>query len=76
MEGDLLLIGGLTAGLLALPSAIGAYSDGRAPRMAIFWLALCGGMLAGAFWLRPGGYAFDDVPGAFFRVFARVMSAF
>ncbi|WP_296762974.1 hypothetical protein [Sediminimonas sp.] len=73
MDSDLLLVGGLVIALLALISAIRAYSDGETPRAAAVAMLIGGGMVIWALTQSPEGYTLSDVPRAFVRVLAWIM---
>jgi hypothetical protein len=72
MDTDLFLVLGSLLWCLAVPAAASAYSEGRRPRLAIAFVLLGGVMVLPAMILHPGGYAFADVPKAFFRVLGRI----
>lgn len=71
MDTDLFLVLGSLLWCLAVPTAASAYSESRRPILAIAFVLLGGVMVLPAMILHPGGYAFADVPEAFFRVLGR-----
>ncbi|HMO08724.1 MAG TPA: hypothetical protein PKD10_13920 [Paracoccaceae bacterium] len=73
MDPDLLMVVGVTVGVLTVPSLFSAYMDGRAPRAGAIMALIAGVLIAVAVSQRPGGYAIADIPDAFFRVFARYL---
>ena len=73
MDPDLLMVVGVTVGVLTVPSLFSAYMDGRAPRAGAIMALIAGVLIAVAVSQRPGGYAIADIPDAFFRVFARFL---
>lgn len=68
MDTDLFLVIGLVIAAFAMPSVIGAFSEGRPPRAAAILVMIGGGLIILAVTQRPGGYSFADVPQAFARV--------
>ena len=71
MDPDLLLVIGIVIAVLTVPSLLSALSDGRPPRTGIIMVLVAGALLVTALSSRPSGYRIDEVPDAFFRVFAR-----
>ncbi len=65
---DFLFVLGLVFGVLALPSLISAFSEGRPPRLAALMFIFCGVLLVAAISQKPGGYSFDEIPGVVLRV--------
>ncbi|MDP4033275.1 MAG: hypothetical protein Q8P60_10565 [Pseudorhodobacter sp.] len=74
MNSDLYLVIGLTLGALAIPSLLSAYSDSRAPRAGAVLLLIAGVLVVLAVTGKPGGYAINDIPQAFFRVIGRLIN--
>ncbi len=73
MDPDLLMVVGVTVGVLTVPSLFSAFMDGRAPRAGAILALIAGVLIAVAVSQRPGGYAIAEIPDAFFRVFARYL---
>jgi len=74
MDNDLFLVAGLIISGLAVPSIIGAFTDGRVPRIAAIMVMIGTGMIAVAVMGKPSGYKFDDVPKAFTRVIGKYLN--
>lgn len=74
MTSDIFLIAGLVAFVLAIPAAFSAYSESVPPRGAIFLVAVGLGFVAGAWFLKPEGYAIGDIPDAFMRVLGSIFN--
>lgn len=70
MDTDLILVVGVILGVFSVPSILSAISEGRAPRVAAFTIIASGALILYAINKHPGGYALNDVPGAFVRVVA------
>lgn len=73
MDPDLLMVVGVTVGVLTVPSLFSAFMDGRAPRAGAIMALIAGVLIAVAVSERPGGYAIAEIPDAFFRVFGRYL---
>lgn len=73
MDPDLALVIGVILGVFSIPSILSAISEGRAPRVAAFTIISSGALILWAISNHPGGYALDDVPGAFVRVVAQFL---
>lgn len=71
MDTDLALITGIFLVILAIPSALSALIDGRAPRVAAIVVLIGGGLVVLAVTGHPGGYSPKALPEVFFRVVAR-----
>ncbi|SMX45299.1 hypothetical protein [Actibacterium lipolyticum] len=74
MDTDLFLVIGVVLGVLAIPSLLGAYSEGRPPRAASIMVLIAGTLILLAVTNHPSGYAINDVPEAFVRVFGRYVN--
>ena len=74
MTPDHALVGGLIILALAIPSALSAFIDGRAPRLGAALIVIGGVSVVWAITNRPGGYPLSDVPTAFIRVLADVVN--
>ncbi|WP_323768893.1 hypothetical protein [Marinovum sp.] len=73
MDSDLALIVGIALLILAIPSFLSAFSEGRTPRVAALVVVLAGGLMVFAFASRPGGYRLDEVPEVFYAVVGRFL---
>lgn len=73
MNGDYYLVAGVIAGVLAAPALLSAFAESRPPRAAAVLVLLCGGLLTMAVVNNPTGYAVNDVPQAFVRVFGEIL---
>jgi formate-dependent nitrite reductase membrane component NrfD len=66
---DLSLVLGIILAVLAIPSLLNAWTEDRAPRFGAI-IGLTGVVLIGLAMARhPSGYALNDIPPAFGRVF-------
>ncbi|MCG6885093.1 MAG: hypothetical protein LJE62_15185 [Silicimonas sp.] len=65
---DLIMCIGCLVLFMAFPTAVGAFSRGAPPRMALLSLFLGGGMIVYANASRPGGYSVAEMPDLFLRV--------
>lgn len=74
MDPDLIFVIGLFLGLLAIPSFLNAYSEGRPPRFALGSVVIAAGLIAYAVHLRPNGYSLNDVPQVVFRVIGSLVN--
>ncbi len=74
MDTDLYLVIGLTLGILAIPSLLSAFSEGRAPRIGAVMVLISGVLVVIALSRKPGGYEIVDIPQAFFRVIGRYLN--
>lgn len=73
MDADLILSIGLFLGFLAIPAIVGAWADGRPPRVAALVVVIAGGMIVFALTQKPGGYTLEEIPGVFISVVSRVL---
>lgn len=71
MDPDLLLVIGIVIAVLTVPSLLSALSDRRPPRTGIIMILAAGALIVTALSNRPGSYRIDELPDAFYRVFAR-----
>jgi len=72
MDSDLFLVIGIVMAAFAVPSLLGAYSEGRAPRVGSVMILIASGLIAVALLNRPSGYRLGEVPGAFVRVIGKL----
>lgn len=73
MDTDLVLTLGIVLLVLTVPSLLSAWVEGRAPRVGAVMAIVSVGMIVAALAKRPGGYAFDEIPGIMLSVVARVI---
>jgi len=71
MDPDLLLVVGIVLGVLAVPSILSAFSEGRAPRAASITVLIAGVLVVVALQTKGGGYTISDIPQAFYAVIGR-----
>lgn len=71
MDPDLFLVIGLILGVLAVPSIISAFSEGRAPRAASIVVLIAGALVVVALNKKGGGYPIAEIPQAFLNVIER-----
>ena len=71
LDPDLFFVIGLIIGGFSVPSIFSAISDGRAPRASALTILLAFGCVLYAINNKPGGYALDEVPEVFVKVFSR-----
>ena len=74
MNADLYLVIGCLLGAVAIPGAVSALTERRAPVAALFMLLVGGGLVAYAYQLSPGGLTLDEVPRALTRVIGRIIN--
>ncbi|MCA0044353.1 hypothetical protein [Celeribacter litoreus] len=72
MYTDFILVLGSVLILLALPSAVRAYSEDQFPRFAAGMFVVGGVLVTSAYVLHPDGYRLSDVPLALVRVLGRI----
>lgn len=65
---DLIMCIGVLALFMAFPAAVGSFSRGAPPTMALLALALGGSMIVYANASRPGGYSVAEMPQLFLKV--------
>lgn len=73
METDLPLIAGLVIAGFSVPSVLSALSERRPPRASVVTILIAIGLITYAVMMKPGGYAIDEIPDAFFRVLGRLL---
>ena len=71
MDTDLALTIGIVLAVLSLPSLLSAWVDGRAPRLGAIMAIAALGLIITALVEKPGGYAFDQVPGIMLQTLLR-----
>lgn len=71
MNTDIVIVVGLLALVIALPTWISAFSESRFPFLAIAFIMLGSGMVAWAFMTNPGVYTFEEIPRTVIRVIGR-----
>jgi len=67
VDPDLLLV----VGVLAVPSILSAFSEGRAPRAASITVLIAGVLVVVALQTKGGGSTISDIPHAFYSVIGR-----
>jgi hypothetical protein len=72
MDNDLMLVTGIILGVMAIPSLLNAFTEGRAPRMAAIVVMIAGTLIVVAMTKQTGGYTFSELPSVFARVFGRL----
>jgi hypothetical protein len=73
MDADLVLTVGLVLMVLSVPSLLSAWAESRAPRMGAIMAIAALAMIIAALYGKPGGYAFNEVPGVVIGVAARFL---
>jgi hypothetical protein len=73
MDADLYLVLGVFMAILAVPSLLSAYSEGRAPRVGAIFALAAGVLIVTALNNKPGGYEIQDIPQTVFRVIGRYL---
>ena len=71
MDTDLMLVVGLVLCVLAIPSLLGAYSEGRSPRAGAILVLIGGVLLVVALSQKPTGYTFAEIPDVVVKVISR-----
>jgi formate-dependent nitrite reductase membrane component NrfD len=74
MDTDLLLVIGIIACALAIPSLLAAWVDGRVPRAGSIMVLIGGVLVIVALSQRARGYTFDELPDVFFSVIGRYLN--
>jgi len=72
LDSDLLLTIGIVLLVLSLPALLAAWAESRAPRTGAILIIAALGLVVTALVGKPGGYAFNDIPGVMIGVFARL----
>ncbi len=70
MNTDLALVTGVVMALLAVPSVISAFAEGRPPRSAAVLVMIGGALVLYALYNNPAGYRAGDFPRVVMRVWA------
>ncbi len=74
MTSDLYFVVGLIVLAFSVPSIIGAFVDGRAPRAAAIMILIGGGLVALAVYERPNTYTLSSIPEVFMRTVGRFIN--
>jgi hypothetical protein len=74
LDTDLILVVGLLATLLSVPSLLAAYSESRPPRGGAVMMLIGGTLLVVALTQKPSGYTFAEVPETVYRVIGRLVN--
>ncbi|MBN8631064.1 MAG: hypothetical protein J0L76_09450 [Rhodobacterales bacterium] len=72
MDTDLVLTIGIVLLVLSVPSLLAAWAETRAPRIGAIMVVAALGLIITALWVKPGGYAFNQVPGVMVGVVSRL----
>jgi len=70
MGNDVILVLGLLAGALSIPSLISAFSSSRPPRAAIIYFVIGGALVSWAVYQQPNSYTVENIPDVVVRVIA------
>jgi formate-dependent nitrite reductase membrane component NrfD len=73
MDTDLVLTIGIVLAVLSVPSLLAAWAESRAPRLGAIMLIAALGMVVSALWVKPGGYAFDQIPDVMIGTVSRLL---
>ncbi len=73
MDTDLVLTVGLVLMVLSVPSLLSAWAESRAPRMGAIMAIAALALIIAALYEKPGGYAFNEVPGVVIGVAAQFL---
>lgn len=68
---DLMLTLGIVLLVLSVPSLLAAWVESRAPRIGAIMAIAALGLIVSALVIKPGGYAFNQVPGIMVEVATR-----
>lgn len=74
MDADLFLVVGIVIIGFAIPSILGAFTEGRAPRTAAILVMIGGSLIALAVYQRPAAYSFQTIPDVFVRVVGQFLN--
>lgn len=72
MHPDLFLAVGIFVFAFSIPSLLAGWTDGRVPKTGIIMFLAAAILVVTAVVRKPGGYAFQDVPGAVISAVVRV----
>jgi hypothetical protein len=73
MDTDLYLVIGMIVCVLAIPSLLSAFVEGRPPRIGGIFLLVGGVLIIVALTNHGRGYSFSEIPDVFFRVLGRYL---
>ena len=68
---DLMLTVGIVLLVLSIPSLLSAWAESRAPQIGAIMVIAALGLIGSALVIKPGGYAFNQIPGVMVEVVAR-----
>ncbi|MEO8240806.1 MAG: hypothetical protein ABI832_00770 [bacterium] len=74
MDTDLFLVIGIVVLVLAIPSMLSAYVEGRVPRIGSVMVLIGGVLVVMALTNHGRGYSFSEIPDVFFRVIGRYIN--
>ncbi len=72
MDTDLALTIGIVLLILSVPSLLAAWAESRVPRIGAIMVIAALGLILAALMIKPGGYAFNQVPGVMIGVVSRL----
>ena len=75
MDPDIALVTGFGLAILALPSAIAALAESRAPRLSAVLLVGAGALVIHALRTREGGYTLEEIPILIYTMIATARDA-
>lgn len=73
MDTDLILVVGIVAIVLAVPTLLASWVDGSVPRTGSLLVLLGGVLIAVALTQHGRGYSFAEMPDLFMRVIGRLL---
>jgi hypothetical protein len=73
LDSDLLLTIGIVLLVLSIPALLAAWAESRAPRTGAILIIAALGLIVTALLGKPGGYAWNDIPGVMIGVFAQFL---
>lgn len=73
MDADLLLVVGVTLGVLVIPSLLSAFTESRAPRAGAILVLISATLIAVALTKKPEGYRISEIPNVYARVIERYL---
>ena len=74
MDTDLFLVIGIVIFVLAIPSLLSAWVEGRVPRTGSAMVFISGALVVTALTRHASGYSFAEIPGVFFSVIGRYIN--
>lgn len=74
MDVELIFIVGVVLSVFSVPAVMSAFSEGRAPRVAMIAIIVGGSMVVWALSKNPNGFTLWEIPEIFVRVVARYLT--